>query len=102
MKQQIPAIILDKEKNNFIVLILSDGAQSRFNFNLDCIQKTRITLYSNAVKWIFRIKKGRKFRFSTLFSLFIVFLRLEYYIGYYISFNIDVNHSIEKCPFFRY
>jgi hypothetical protein len=35
MKQQIPAIILDKEKNNFIVLILSDGAQSRFN-NLDC------------------------------------------------------------------
>jgi hypothetical protein len=32
MKQQIPAIILDKEKNNFIVLILSDGAQSRFNF----------------------------------------------------------------------
>jgi hypothetical protein len=42
MKQQIPAIILDKEKNNFIVLILSDGAV----FNLDCIQKRQELLYT--------------------------------------------------------
>jgi hypothetical protein len=83
MKQQIPAIILDKEKNNFIVLILSDGAQSRFNFNLDCIQKTKL---QQCCKVDFRIKKRVEnldfLPFSLLFIMFLRFGLLHWLVFY--------------------
>jgi hypothetical protein len=92
MKQQIPAIILDKEIINRINLV----RWSRdLIFNLDCIQKTRITL---CCKVDFRIKKGRKFRFSTLFSL----LFLRFGIITFGCFNTRIILKLRSVHFFRY
>jgi hypothetical protein len=66
--EQIPAIILDKEKNNFIVLILSDGAP-RF-FNLDCIKKNYFI--QQCCKVDFRKKRVENLDFLPFFNLFIV------------------------------
>jgi hypothetical protein len=50
-----------------------------------------------------KVDFSEKGRFSTLFLTIYYVLRLNItFNGYWLIFNIDVNHRIEKCPFFRY
>jgi hypothetical protein len=91
MKQQIPAIILDKEIINRINLV---RCSRDLIFNLDCIQKTRITL---CCKVDFRIKKGRISIFYPFFFMFSAF-----WIITFGCFNTIIILKLRSVHFFRY